>query len=91
MRYCLKEKRKNPTDNGVQYPRERYCTPTEKQCIARHINSTRYTCVERLEIHLEATIYPTRAATYDLRYNQSYARRTNVDVTILPPFNRPFT
>ena len=42
---------------------------------------------ERLGIRLKATDYPTISATYDLRYIQSYARRTNVDVTTLPPFN----
>jgi hypothetical protein len=89
MRYCLKERRKNPTDNGVQYSRERYCTRTEKQCIPRRIDSTKYMSFERLGIRLKATDYPTISATYDLRYKQSYASCRNVDVTTLPPFNPP--
>jgi hypothetical protein len=90
MRYCLKERRKNPTDNGVQYACERYYTRTEKQCIPRRIRSMKYKCVERLKICLEATSLPTISATYDLRYNQSYTRRTNVEVTALAPFNTLF-
>jgi hypothetical protein len=50
----------------------------------------KYKCVERLKICLEATSLPTISATYDLRYNQSYTRRTNVEVTALAPFNTLF-